>query len=176
MTLILPNGYKEFNERRRLYDQRGTFDKDPKWLTEGFKPQKEREIAIADTRLAWNVPPSFCPSCESTNADPRGSCNIFFDGMVRSHCRGQCTPSAGMFVFKEHRPDLRMQPNDVIRYQRCAKCRHHNLFNTDEASFICPQDAWEVAASREQDKFQEAIEGFIRTRISSGDEPITESY
>lgn len=175
MTLFLPNGYGEFQEKCRLYEPKGTWDKDPEWLTKGFKPtkaadKKPDEIPI----LAWNLPHTFCPACGSNSTNPQGKCDTLFEGFALSNCRGQCTRSLGTFVFEEHRPDLHMKPGDVIRYSRCAKCNHDNIFGKNEASFICTEDAWEEAAAREQERFQLAIEGKVKAFISSGERPLSE--
>lgn len=175
--LIFPNGYSEFQEKCRLYEPKGTWDKDPAWLSEGFKPSgKEVKISDEVALLAWNLPGHFCASCRSNSADPAGRCGISFEGLAMSLCRGQCTPSQGVFVFDEHRPDLHMRPGDVVRYQRCAKCNHENIFSKNEASFICTEEAWEEAATREQEKFQTAIESKIKSFILSGERPFTENY
>lgn len=177
MTLIFPRGYKEFQEKCRLYEPKGTWDKDPKWMTEGFKASgKDVKISDEIVLLAWNLPANFCPSCRSNNIDPKARCQTLFEGFGLSYCRGQCTPSLGMFVFEEWRPDLQMKPGDVVRYNRCAKCNHDNLFGKNEASFICSKEAWEEAAAREQENFQLAIEGKIKSFILSGERPIAEQH
>lgn len=177
MTLFLPNGYKEFQDKCQLYEPKGKWDKDPDWLTKGFK-QQNLNVNISDevALLAWNLPGNFCPSCRSNTADPSGRCQTLFEGFSLAHCRGQCTPALGTFIFEEHRPDLHMKPGDVIRYQRCAKCNHDNLFGKNEASFICSKEAWEEAATREQENFQLAIEGKIKSLILAGERPIAEQH
>lgn len=177
MTLILPKGYKAFQDKCKLYEPKGTWDKDPKWLTEGFKASgKDVKISDEIALLAWNLPANFCASCGSNTADPSGRCQTLFEGFSVSYCRGQCTPALGTFIMEEHKPELHMRPGDVIRYQRCAKCNHNNLFSKKEASFICTKDAWEEAASREQENFQLAIEQKIKSLILAGERPITEQH
>lgn len=179
MTLFFPNGYKQFQDKCEKFEPKGTFDKDPEWLTKGFKAKTEidksqEEVAL----LAWALPGNFCPACRSNtvNPDSESRCQTLFEGFLPAHCRGQCTPSLGVFIFDEHRPDLRMRPGDVVRYQRCAKCNHENLFGKNEASFICPKEAWDTAATRQQENFQIAIEGKIKALILAGDSPLAEQY
>lgn len=177
MTLFLPNGYKVFQDKCQKFEPKGTWDKDPEWMSQGFKASgKDVKVSDEVVLMAWDLPGNFCPACKSNTANPGGRCETLFEGFSLSYCRGQCTPSLGTFIFEEHRPDLHMKPGDLVRYRRCAKCNHDNLFNQNAATFICTKEAWEEAAAREQEKFQLAIEGKIKALILGGDHPITEQH
>lgn len=155
--LILPNGWKEYEDRRNNYDLRHESDPTPIMEQPGFKVNNEdvdtRE-AQALTPTQWKLPWNFCADCARTD-------------ITKDNVAGP-----GGILFDEPRPEINMRPGEALIYWTCRDCLWKNR-RDPAANLVLPgADRHGITMDR-QARIQQHIIDFVKMLRFRGEEPLT---
>ncbi|HEY9684702.1 MAG TPA: hypothetical protein V6C86_24185 [Oculatellaceae cyanobacterium] len=152
--LILPKGYKQFNEKLATWDPKN--ERKRNWQEDGFETPDVVRKDVPE-RAAWDIPANFCPDC--------GRNQIYNPGRP------------GIFIFPNAKPELHMRKGDCIHYRRCSDCTKFSVFERENGTnvVIFSDGDWKRARARAQTRIQENLETYIKSRILAGENPMTET-
>lgn len=153
--LILPNGWKEYEERRNMYDVRHEHDQVPIMERNGFQVQDEKDMreAAAMTPTQWRLPWNFCPDCGRTD-------------ITKDNVNGP-----GGLVFDEPRPEIDMRPGEALIYWICRDCHRRNRHDPANNLMLPGADREGMTYDR-QARIQLHIINYVKMMRNRGEEPL----
>lgn len=157
MTLIMPEGYNEWKEKTSIIDSEGLLYKPTKFETgEKVTEEIDKSADLFGSVMKWHLPDTFCPNCNRHDVPPEEA------------AKG----SVGIQSYAEPRPDLLMQPRDVIIYSQCGPCRMVTLWGETHSKVWLPPDYMDRPARA----IEANLTAYIRAKIERGDKPVVEHH
>lgn len=157
MTLIMPSGYDNWKEKISITESEGLLYQKTKYETgEVCTEEMDKREDVRGSILKWHLPDTFCPNCNRTDISPEEAAE----------------GSIGVQQYTHPRPDIDMQPRDVIIYGQCGPCRMSTLWGESHTKVWLPPGYTE----RPSRWIEANITAYIKAKIARGDKPVNEGH